>query len=134
VVVDVWQWTPMMALILVAGLATLPNEPFEAARVDGASAWQRFVHLTLPLLAPTLMAALLLRSIEALKTFDIIYTMTRGGSDYSSETMNIYGYVQSFEYFSLGKASSLLVVFFAIVLGVSLAFIDLRKRFGSTAA
>jgi multiple sugar transport system permease protein len=134
VVVDVWQWTPMMALILVAGLATLPNEPFEAARVDGASAWQRFVHLTLPLLAPTLMAALLLRSIEALKTFDIIYTMTRGGSDYSSETMNIYGYVQSFEYFSLGKASSLLVVFFAIVLGVSLAFIDLRKRFGGTAA
>lgn len=134
IAVDVWQWTPMMALILVAGLATLPGEPFEAARVDGANAWQRFFHLTLPLLVPTVIAAMLLRSIEALKTFDIIYTMTRGGSDYSSETMNIYAYVQSFEYFSLGKASSLLTVFFAIVLGVSLVFIEVRKRWGQAAA
>jgi multiple sugar transport system permease protein len=134
IAVDVWQWTPMMALILVAGLATLPGEPFEAARVDGAGPWQRFYHLTLPLLMPTIITAMLLRSIEALKTFDIIYTMTRGGSDYSSETMNIYGYVQSFEYFALGKASSLLTLFFALVLGVSLIFIEVRKRWGMAVA
>jgi multiple sugar transport system permease protein len=130
IMVDVWQWTPMMALILLAGLTTLPEEPFEAARVDGASAWQRFAYLTLPLLVPTMVTALLLRSIDALKTFDIIYTMTRGGPNYATETINIYGYVQSFEYFKLGSASSLLVIFFAIVLGISLLFVQIRKRWG----
>jgi multiple sugar transport system permease protein len=131
ILVDVWQWTPMMALILLAGLTALPEEPFEAARVDGASGWQRFVYLTLPLLLPTMITAVLLRSIDALKTFDIIYTMTRGGPGFATETINIYGYVQSFEYFRLGSASSLLVVFFAIVLGISLLFVQIRKRWGT---
>jgi multiple sugar transport system permease protein len=134
VAVDIWQWTPMMALILLAGLTTLPEEPFEAARVDGANTWQRFRRLTLPLLFPTMIAAALLRSIDALKTFDIIYTMTRGGPGFSTETINIYGYVQSFEYFALGKASSLLLIFFAIVLGISLLFVQVRKRWGAPLA
>ncbi|MBI5671524.1 MAG: sugar ABC transporter permease [Chloroflexi bacterium] len=132
ILVDVWQWTPMMVLILLAGLTTLPSEPFEAARVDGASAWQRFFYMTLPLLFPTMIAAVLLRSIDALKTFDIIYTMTRGGPGFATETINIYGYVLAFEYFRLGNASSLLVVFFAIVLGISLFFVQIRKRWGAT--
>lgn len=130
IAVDVWQWTPMMALIILAGLATLPEEPYEAARVDGANAGQRFFYLTLPLLIPTMISAVLLRSIDALKTFDIIYTMTRGGPGFATETINIYGYVQAFEYFRLGSASSLLVVFFAIVLGISLLFVQIRKRYG----
>lgn len=130
ILVDVWQWMPMMALILLAGLSTLPEEPFEAARVDGANGWQRFIYLTLPLLLPTMVTAVLLRSIDALKTFDIIYTMTRGGPGFSTETINIYAYVQSFEYFRLGSASSLLVVFFAIVLGISLIFVQVRRRWG----
>jgi multiple sugar transport system permease protein len=130
VVVDIWQWTPMMALLLLAGLTILPEEPFEAARVDGANAFQRFFYLTLPLLMPTLVIAALLRSIDAFKTFDIIYTMTRGGPGFATETINTYGYIQSFEYFTLGKASSLLVIFFAIVLGISLLFIQVRKRWG----
>ncbi|HEX2913373.1 MAG TPA: sugar ABC transporter permease [Chloroflexia bacterium] len=130
VFVDVWQWTPMMALIILAGLTVLPEEPFEAARVDGANSFQRFFYLTLPLLAPTIVVAVLLRSIDALKTFDIIYTMTRGGPGTATETINTYGYVQSFEYFNLGRASSLLVIFFAIVLGISLLFIQIRKRWG----
>jgi multiple sugar transport system permease protein len=79
---------------------------------------------------PTLVIATLLRSIDALKTFDIIYTMTRGGPGYATETINTYSYVQSFEYFNLGKASSLLIIFFAIVLGISLMFIQIRKRWG----
>ena len=120
----------MMALIILAGLTVLPEEPFEAARVDGASPLQRFFYLTLPMLAPTLVVAVLLRSIDALKTFDIIYTMTRGGPGYATETINIYGYVQSFEYFKLGQASSLLIIFFAIVLGISLLFIQIRRRWG----
>ncbi len=132
ILVDVWQWMPMMALILLAGLTTLPEEPFEAARVDGANGWQRFIYLTLPLLLPTMVTALLLRSIDALKTFDIIYTMTRGGPGSATETINIYAYVQAFEYFRLGNASSLLIIFFAIVLGISLIFVQVRKRWGTT--
>jgi multiple sugar transport system permease protein len=130
--VDVWQWTPLMTLIILAGLAALPEDPYEAAQVDGASAFQQFCSLTLPMLFPTLVAAVLLRSIDALKTFDIIYTMTRGGPGFATETINIYGYLQAFEYFSLGRASSLLVIFFIIVMSISLLFIRIRRRYGVT--
>lgn len=125
--VDIWQWTPMMALIILAGLLSLPAEPYEAALVDGATLVERFFYVTLPLMIPNLLTALLLRSIEALKTFDIIYTMTRGGPGFATETLNTLSYVQAFEYFRLGQASALLVVFFAIVLGISVIFIQLRK-------
>jgi multiple sugar transport system permease protein len=125
--VDIWQWTPMMAMITLAGLLSLPSDPYEAALVDGATDWQRFIYITLPLLVPTLLTALLLRSIEALKTFDIIYTMTRGGPGFATETLNTLAYVQAFEYFRLGRASALLVVFFALVLGVSVIFLQIRK-------
>lgn len=127
-VVDIWQWTPMMAMITLAGLMSLPQEPFEAALVDGATMRQRFFRITLPLLIPTLLTALLLRSIEALKTFDIIYTMTRGGPGFATETLNTMAYVRAFEYFRLGQAAALLVVFFAIVLGVSVIFIQIRRN------
>lgn len=125
--VDIWQWTPMMAMITLAGLLSLPDDPYEAALVDGASSLQSFFHITLPLLVPTLLTAVLLRSIEALKTFDIIYTMTRGGPGFATETLNTLAYVRAFEYFRLGQASALLVVFFAIVLGVSVIFIQMRR-------
>jgi multiple sugar transport system permease protein len=118
--VDIWQWTPMIVLISLAGLAGLPADPYEAAEVDGASAWQTLWRVTLPMLMPTVTIAALLRLIDALKTFDIIYAMTGGGPGFSSETLNIYTYNQAFSYFSFGYASSALVVFFAIVLGVSL--------------
>ncbi|HEX7593263.1 MAG TPA: sugar ABC transporter permease [Anaerolineae bacterium] len=118
--VDVWEWTPMIILIALAGLTALPSDPFEAAIVDGASAWQTIRYVTLPMLLPTISVATLLRLIDALKTFDIIYTMTQGGPGFTSETLNIYTFVQSFQYFNFGYASSVLVVFFAIVLGVSL--------------
>lgn len=130
VLVDVWQWTPMVALILLAGLATLNSEPLEAAIVDGASPWQRFWHVTVPMLTPTIVVAVLLRTIDALKTFDIIYTMTQGGPGFATETLNIYSYVQGFQYFQLGYASSLLVIFFAIVLGVSVLLAEVRHRWG----
>ncbi len=126
--VDIWEWTPMIVLISLAGLAGLPSDPFEAARVDGASYWQITWKITLPLLIPTIAVATLLRLIDALKTFDIIYTMTGGGPGYSSETLNIYTYQQAFSYFNFGYASSVLVIFFAIVLGLSLIVINLTRR------
>lgn len=128
IVIDVWEWTPMIALIVMAGLSTLPSEPYEAADVDGATAWQKFVHLTLPMLRPTIMVAFMLRLIDVLKTFDIIYSTTQGGPNMKSETLNIYGYTLGFQYFKLGLASSLLVVFFALVMGFTLLMIWFRKR------
>lgn len=77
--VDIWQWTPLVSLILLAGLQTMPEEPFEAARIDGASPWQVFRFITWPMLQPAVFAALTLRLIDALKTFDIIEVMTQGG-------------------------------------------------------
>lgn len=115
--VDVWQWTPMVALILLAGLSTLPEDPDEAARIDGASAAQRFWYVTIPLLKPTIAAALLLRGIDALKTFDILYaTKGRGGGSFhEAETLNIYAYGLSFDYNYYGVASAVLVLFTAMI-------------------
>jgi multiple sugar transport system permease protein len=128
--IDVWQWTPMMTLLCLAGLATLPAETYEAAAVDGASAWQRFRSITLPLLGPTMTAAVLLRSIDALKTFDTIYAMTGGGPVYKSETLNIYGYITGFEQFQFGRASAIVVCFFLLVLLFSVVLAKLNTRWG----
>ncbi len=125
--VDIWEWTPMIILICLAGLTALPHDPFEAARVDGASTWQVIRHVTIPMLLPTISIATLLRLIDALKTFDIIYTMTQGGPGFTSETLNIYTFLQAFSYFNFGYASSVLVVFFAIVLGISLLVTYTRR-------
>ncbi|CAG0943003.1 Trehalose transport system permease protein SugA [Anaerolineae bacterium] len=126
-IVDVWEWTPMIVLIALAGLTALPRDPFESAVVDGASYWQITWHITLPLLMPTITVAMLLRLIDALKTFDIIYTMTLGGPGFASETLNILTYQNAFYYNHFGYASSLLVVFFAIVLGISLLMTYVRR-------
>lgn len=128
VLIDVWEWTPMIALIVMAGLSTLPSDPYEAADVDGATLWQKFAYITLPLLRPTIIVAVMLRLIDVLKTFDIIYSTTQGGPNLASETLNLYGYVQGFQYFKLGMASSLLVIFFALVMGLTLLLIWVRKR------
>lgn len=127
VIVDVWQWTPMITLIVLAGLAGLPSEPFEAARVDGATELQTLRYLTLPLIMPVILTAAILRSIDALKTFDIIFAMTGGGPGYASETLNIMGFKYSFEYFRMGQSSVILVVLFFIVFGCSLGIMRLRR-------
>jgi len=125
--VDIWEWTPMVTLIALAGLSNLPGDVYEAAKVDGASPWQQLWSITLPLLRPTIVVAGLLRFIDGFKTFDIIYTMTGGGPNYGSETLNIYIYQQAFNYYNFGYASSMLVVFFAIIIGITLFITYLRK-------
>ena len=92
VMVDTWQWVPLITLIATAGLASLPTEPYEAARIDGANNWQVFWRITLPLLRPTLMVAILFRAIDCLKTFDTIMVITSGGPGTASETLNISSY------------------------------------------
>lgn len=116
--VDVWEWTPLIMLIVLAGLAALPAEPYESARIDGASTLQAFRYITLPLLRPTIVVAVLFRAIDALKTFDIIYVMTQGGPGHASETINILLFTQAFSYFDMGYSSAVAVALFAIVMGV----------------
>lgn len=125
--VDVWEWTPLIMLIALAGLAALPKEPYESAVIDGASPLQCFWLITLPLLRPTLIVAILFRAIDALKTFDIIYVMTQGGPANSSETINILLFNQAFSYFTMGYASAIAVALFAIVLGASLILMKVRR-------
>ena len=126
ILVDVWQWTPMITLIVLAGLAGLSEEPVEAARVDGASEWQILRHVTIPMVMPTILTAMILRLIDALKTFDIIFAMTGGGPGYASETLNIMGFKYSFEYFRMGQSSVILVVLFLVVFACSLGIMKLR--------
>ena len=125
--VDTWEWTPLITLITLAGLATLPLEPYESALIDGATPAQMFWRITLPLLRPTIVVALLFRSIDCLKTFDIIYVMTAGGPGFASETLNVYTFQVGLFYFHIGYACSLLVILFALVLGVSLILIKVRR-------
>jgi multiple sugar transport system permease protein len=127
VLVDTWEWCPLIALFCLAGLAVIPDEPYEAARIDGANGWQQFRAITLPLLRPTLVVAILFRAIDALKTFDILYVMTQGGPARASETLNIFAYLQSFHYFNVGYSSSVLVVFLALIMGLSLLLISVRR-------
>lgn len=125
---DIWQWTPMVALILLAGLTSLSDEPQEAARVDGASGWQTLRWITLPMLRPTLIVALLLRGIDALKTFDILIAAKgKGGGSFNEvETLNLYAYGLSFDYNEYGRSSTVLILFFVII--VTCIFLLTRKR------
>jgi multiple sugar transport system permease protein len=127
ILVDVWQWTPMITLIVLAGLAGLSEEPVEAARIDGASEWQILRLVTIPMVMPVILTALILRLIDALKTFDIIFAMTGGGPGYASETLNIMGFKYSFEYFRMGQSAVILVVLFVVVFGCSLGIMKLRS-------
>jgi multiple sugar transport system permease protein len=127
VLVDLWQWTPMISLIVQAGLAGLSPEPRESARVDGASEAQILWRVTLPMAMPTILTALILRTIDALKTFDIIFAMTGGGPGYASETLNVLGFKYSFQYFRMGQSSVILVVLFLVVMASSLGIMRLRS-------
>ena len=118
VMVEVWHWTPLVMLIVLGGLAALPTEPYESARLDGASEWQLFRYITLPLVAPFLVVAAVIRTIDALKTFDTIYVITGGGPGTASETINLYLYLQAFAFYNIGTASAVVVVFFVDRAGI----------------
>ncbi len=128
ILVGIWQHTPFMALLLLAGLQSLPTDPFEAARIDGASKWQVLVNVTLPLMQGHIMVALILRSIFAMKEFDTIMAITEGGPNYASETMNMNIYFNAFEYGYMGAFSAKGVLFFTAILLIQLVLVKLRRR------
>lgn len=107
IVTDIWQWTPFMFAALLAGMSSLPREPYEAAQIDGASFWQTTREITLPLLRPLILVFVLLRSIDAFRTFDLIYAITGGGPGFATETLSMLIYRIGFMTFDMGEASAL---------------------------
>ena len=128
VLVEIWHWTPLVMLIVLGGMAALPTEPYESARLDGASEWQLFRYITLPLIAPFLVVAAVIRTIDALKAFDTIYVISQGGPGTASETINLYLYLQAFAFYNIGNASAVVVVFFVIILALALLLLYVRQR------
>ena len=127
-IIEIWEWTPMVMLIVLAGLAGLPREVYESAQLDGAGKFQLFRKITLPLLRPTLIVTALLRLIDALKTFDIIYATTQGGPLQASETVNLLAYKSIFSYFKMGRGAALIICFLAEIGLCCALFIILRKK------
>jgi multiple sugar transport system permease protein len=128
VMIETWQWTPLVALILIGGLTTIPEEIYEAAEIDGASTWQAFTTITLPYLTPYLFVAGILRAIDAIKSLDLIFVMTSGGPGTASETINMYLYLNAFSFYNVGYASAISVLFLGIVFVLALGLVWLKSR------
>ena len=128
VLVETWQWTPLVMLIVLGGLAAIPAEPYESAEIDGANIWQVFRYITLPLITPFLFIAAMIRMIDAVKSFDIIFAITQGGPGSASETINLYLYSVAFIYYDIGYASAIAVVFFALIVALAAVLLYLRAR------
>ncbi|WP_309085670.1 sugar ABC transporter permease [Chelativorans sp.] len=123
IMIDVWQWTPFMFLILHAGLASLPPEPYEAAEIDGASSWRVFWTITLPMLKPSIMIALVIRTMDAFRTYDTIAVLTKGGPGNATETLNILLTNIGFGFFNISKAAALSFIILVIIITLSFLFI-----------
>lgn len=128
VFVDAWQWTPFMFLILHAGLAAIPPEPYEAAEIDGASAWRIFWTITMPMLKSSILIALVIRTMDAFRTFDTIAVLTQGGPGNSTETLNIWLANLGFKFFEASKAAALSLVMFVLILALSSIFIRVFSK------
>lgn len=128
VLVEIWQWAPLSFLILLAGLQSIPDELYEAARVDGAAGIRILWHITLPLLKPQVLLVVLLRSIDTFKLFDKVYALTGGGPGNATETISYYIYREGFTYFHLGRASAASVIMLLIVVTISAIYISFTLR------
>ena len=127
IAIDAWEWTPLMALILLAGLKSLRTDILEAAAVDGANGTQRLQHIILPLLMPASFLALILRMMDAFRVFDIIFVTTSGGPADATNTLMIYGVKQGLEFFNIGAASAVSTLIVACILVMAAAFIGVLK-------
>lgn len=125
ILADVWKTTPFMALLLFAGLQTIPHSLYEAAEVDGASKFQQFFRITLPMLKSTILVSLLFRTLDAFRVFDLIYALTGGGPANSTETISIYAYKTMFAQMSFGEGSALAIIVFLCVALISIGYIKI---------
>ena len=122
IIVEVWQWTPFMFLLLLAGLLSLPKEPFLAAAIDGASPVRKFIYVTFPLMAPISIGAIIIRLIEASKIMDTVYVLTSGGPGTSTETSSFYIFIKGLREFQMGYAASMSFTYLIIMI-ISLTII-----------
>ncbi len=123
VLADVWEWTPFIFLLMLAGLASLPIEPYEAAELDGASAWRQFWDLTLPFLKPVIAIALLLRIMDALRLFDLVFVLTQGGPADATKVLSFYIYLVAFRFVDIGYAAAMSLVVLVLTVVFSTWFI-----------
>jgi len=126
--VDIWQWTPFTFLILFAGIRSLPNEPFEAAEIDGSSRMQRFLYVTLPLLRPALLVVILFRAMDAYRIFDVIWIMTKGGPGKATEVLSVLIYKTAFFYWDIGISTAMSYVMLLIAIASSTMLIRALHR------
>ncbi len=127
-ITDVWQWTPFVILIVLAGLQSIPVELYEAAEVDGSSGWQSFWYITLPLLVPILIIGVLIRMMDSFKLFDIVYLLTKGGPGSATETISFYTYLKGFKFFSLGYTAALAFVQLIVITVIAQVFLAFQER------
>lgn len=128
ILIDLWQWSPLLMVIFLAGIKSLPHEPYEAARVDGATRLQSFFHITLPLLKPVFLIALLLRTMQSFKVFDIIYATTSGGPGSATTVLNFHIFTVGMTFFNMGYAASLANILLIIVAIVSVIYVVVLQR------
>lgn len=127
-IVDTWQWTPFVFVILLSGLLGLPQEVIEASRIDGATAWQRFSKVIFPMILPLVGVVALLRAIEASKMFDLVFNLTSGGPGRATETLAFYTYRVAFKSFDQGYAAAITVVLSVLVGSLIAVFIAVARR------
>ncbi|MBN1267157.1 MAG: sugar ABC transporter permease [Anaerolineales bacterium] len=128
ILIDIWQWSPLLMFIFLAGIRSLPVEPYEAAYVDGASRWQSFIHLTLPLLKPTFLIAILLRTMQSFKVFDIIYATTAGGPGTATTVLNYHIFKVGLTFFDMGYAAALANILLVVIAVLSIIYILVLQR------
>lgn len=126
--IDIWQWTPLMFLMMLAGLESLPRQTFEAARIDGASAWFTLKRVTLPLLRPVIVVAVIIRSLDALRVFEYVFAITRGGPGNLTETIQYQVYRVGFQFFRLGEAAAMAYVIVVVVLLLVVALVWSNRK------
>lgn len=129
ITVEIWQWTPLMILLLLAGLQSLPDDVYEAAEIENASGWQQFWSITFPLMLPISAAVIFIRIVESFKIIDTVFVMTGGGPGVSTETLTLFAYQEGFKKFNLGYTSALSFLFLAVVLIISLLYLAVLKPY-----
>ena len=127
-VIDIWQWTPFVTLLMLAGLQSLPQEVFEAARVDNIGAWRRFWGITFPMLLPLSVAVVFIRLIEGFKIIDTVFVLTGGGPGTATETLTLFAYNEGFKKFNLGLTSALSFMFLFVVIIFGTIYLALASR------
>jgi len=130
-IAEVWQWTPFVMIVLLAGLQSISPRIYEAANVDGATPWQVFKRVTLPLLKPTIIIVALFRVMDVFKIFDLVFLLTGGGPGSASESLSLYTYINGFRYFSMGYACTLAVIQVIIVTIICMRLVKMMKVGGA---